>query len=300
MRQRLPIALSVTALLVAVFGATPYGEAASNAALSTFAQNAGKLGGFAPAKTAKKNTVVVRGANGKIDRASLPLALAQLGRAAAQGPPGPPGPAGASGAQGLQGPQGGPGPQGDPGGNGQPGPQGDPGGNGQPGPQGEQGLAGAQGTQGAQGPQGTQGPQGAQGPQGPPGPSTGAAGGDLSGNYPNPEIAAGAVGAAEVTNGSLSSGDVGLFFGTSTLDFPSILPHSCAYLLVDPSGSGADVDVDNDPVLVIPDDAVPQSVVVSPWRSNVTTTFRLRACNVSVLAIDPPSATYHWVVFNNN
>jgi hypothetical protein len=279
MRQRIPTVLSVTALFVAIFGATPYGEAASNAALASFAQNAGKLGGFAPSKTTKKNTVVVRGANGKIDRASLPTTAAPLGRAGAQGAQGPQGPAGPAGAQGQ------------PGGQGERGLQGEAGAAGQQGPKGEQGL---------QGPQGAQGPQGEQGIQGPPGPSTGAAGGDLSGNYPNPELAAGTVGSAEVTNGSLSSGDVGLFSGTSTLDFPSILPNSCAYILVDPSGTGPDVDVENDPVLVIPDDTVNQNIVVSPWRSNLATQFRLRACNVSAAAIDPPSAPYHWVVFNNS
>jgi hypothetical protein len=79
-----------------------------------------------------------------------------------------------------------------------------------------------------QGSPGAQGPEGPRGAQGPPGPSTGPAGGDLTGSYPDPAIADGAVTTAKFDAAAkapdadrldgLDSTDLGLGYYTGRLN----------------------------------------------------------------------------------
>jgi hypothetical protein len=110
LKQRLPIILSATALIVALLGATPLGRAASRvvhkvppfaqrANFATTAGNAKTLGGH------KLSEFALLGPNGKLP-ASLLSSSPGTGAAGPQGPQGPKGATGATGETGPRGPGG--------------------------------------------------------------------------------------------------------------------------------------------------------------------------------------------------
>ena len=109
MRQRLPVALSASALLVAVFGATPLGHAAGRvvhavppfaktAGFAKFAGNASQLNGRKSTLSGAPGTIPVVGRNDK-----LPASIGEVGPQGQQGPAGQRGPAGTAGSEGAPG-----------------------------------------------------------------------------------------------------------------------------------------------------------------------------------------------------
>jgi hypothetical protein len=109
MRARLPILLSATALLVAVFGSTPLGHAAGRvihavppfaktAGYAKFAGNASQLNGRKSTLSGAPGTIPVVGRNGK-----LPASIGAVGPQGAAGLRGPAGPRGSPGSPGAEG-----------------------------------------------------------------------------------------------------------------------------------------------------------------------------------------------------
>ncbi len=140
------------------------------------------------------------------------------------------------------------------------------------------------------------------GPTGPSGPSTGPAGGDLTGNYPNPQIGANAISGTEVADGTLGAADIAVATGTFTGDLGSIAAGACNF---DVSGYLAGTHP-GDAVVVGPNSAT--ATTFNFWSStklnfkasmdegSTPSRVLVHICNYSAATIDPPSTTWRYVV----
>ena len=98
-----------------------------------------------------------------------------------------------------------------------------------------------------------------------------------------------------MVNGSLNAADVSSLTGVDTLNYGSVPANDCLTQTID-----TNVNVDGDVYAVTVDDTINFAnggLTVHASDSTVEDLIRVNACNVTAAAIDPPAATFAYVVF---
>jgi hypothetical protein len=137
-------------------------------------------------------------------------------------------------------------------------------------------------------------PRGPQGPPGPPGTIDGvAAGGDLGGTYPSPEIGADVVTGAEVKDGSLLLADTTVLSRQVRVNPPSVPAQSCLALNAPAPGLKP-----YDRTLVLPTQNLPPGLLVTQvFNTNIPGRVLFRLCNATAKALDPPLGAWAYVAW---